>query len=145
MTGKAIHGHSWPVRTRTYTIWKGMRNRCRGLKPADARIYRDRGIAVCARWNAYAAFLEDMGEAPDGMSIDRIDNDKGYSPDNCRWATPLEQSNNSRVVRLVTVGERTQSISAWARELSVTPSALQHRLSRGMPIEQAMTLPRGAK
>ena len=107
MKGQAIavartaHGHSAVKSTkqkpsRTYGIWMGMHGRCRGSRPADRKYYFDRGIAVCERWNSYENFLEDMGEAPAGYSIDRIDGDGNYEKGNCRWATAAQQSANGR-------------------------------------------------
>ena len=82
---------------RTYRIWQNMLNRCRNEKLAAYQNYGGRGISVCERWrNSFAAFVEDMGEAPPDRSIDRINNDGNYEPGNCRWATRKEQNANQR-------------------------------------------------
>src|SRR5262245_44169457 len=79
--------------TRTYISWAQMLQRCRDTKRKN---YGERGITVCSRWSSFENFLTDMGERPPGLSIDRIDNDGNYQPDNCRWATPKEQRQNQR-------------------------------------------------
>lgn len=82
--------------TRTYRSWVAMRARCNNPKTRDYASYGGRGITVCERWESFENFLEDMGERPPGKSLDRINNDLGYLPDNCRWATAKEQANNRR-------------------------------------------------
>lgn len=82
--------------TRTYSSWQAMRYRCSNPNNRNYKRYGGRGITVCDRWNDFVNFLADMGERPEGTSIDRINNDKGYYPDNCQWATPKQQANNRR-------------------------------------------------
>jgi hypothetical protein len=82
--------------TATYESWRGMRARCQYPKSNTYRYYGAKGIRVCDRWQSFANFLADMGERPEGMTLDRVNIDGDYEPGNCRWATPLEQTHNRR-------------------------------------------------
>jgi hypothetical protein len=86
--------------TPTYQSWQAMLARCRYLRRDNQAKYVKRGITVCAAWQNFENFLADMGERPEGVTLERIDNEKGYSPNNCKWATPVEQARNRRNSRL---------------------------------------------
>lgn len=118
-------------------------NRCRPLSDKAAR-YHARGITVCERWRGRGAtdrFIADLGYRPHvGLSVDRIDNSRGYEPRNVRWSTPLEQSRNTRQNRLITFRDKTQPLSAWTADLGVTKTAMRKRLAT-WPLERALTEP----
>lgn len=126
------HGHSRRAgRTRTYRIWRNMRQRCENESNPSYADYGGRGICVCDRWRgAFEAFLADMGECPDGMSIDRIDNDKGYEPDNCRWATRAVQRRNSRRVTLVAHEGSLRHVKDAAEMVGVSDTAIYQEMKR---------------
>ena len=87
--------------TKTYGVWHSMIQRCINPNQRSWKYYGGRGIAVCERWHTFANFLDDMGEKPEGRSIDRIDNDGDYEPSNCRWATQSEQNANRRKLKAI--------------------------------------------
>ena len=93
------HGVKWYKDRPLYGIWQAMKSRCYSKTHKRYSDWGGRGIKVCDRWlKSYDAFAEDMGERPKGYTLDRIDNNKGYSPDNCKWSSPKEQSNNKRAL-----------------------------------------------
>ena len=111
-----------------YTIWKSMRRRCNDPKCPEYKDYGGRGIKICERWNDFNNFFEDMGDRPKGMSLDRKNNDGDYCPENCRWATPKEQSNNARSNKLLAYKSKTRNIAQWARHLDMNEGTLRYRL-----------------
>ncbi|WP_062120308.1 hypothetical protein [Aureimonas sp. AU40] len=109
-----------------------MRRRCREPNSANYARYGGRGISVCKRWDeSFEAFLQDMGEAPAGMSIEREDNDGNYEPANCSWATLETQNNNRRSNVIVEFNGRSQTLKQWARELGINYRTLHTRYRNG--------------
>jgi hypothetical protein len=103
--------------------------------------YGGRGIKVCDRWMDFANFYADMGDAPPGMSIDRIDNDGDYTPENCRWATTKQQCNNKRNNRILTLNGVSLTATQWCERIGLSQQTLASRLRAGWPVERALTEP----
>lgn len=131
------HGLS---KTRTHNIWSGVIRRCVNPNDASYQRYGGKGIAVCDRWKVFENFLADMGEAPAGLSIDRIDNSKGYSPENCRWADDFQQSNNRDMVLSITAFGRSQTLGEWSKETGIAHSTIYQRMRKlKWPPEKALS------
>lgn len=124
-----------------YHSWAAMLQRCRNPNNKDFPRYGGRGITVCERWLNIENFYADMGDKPSHHSIDRIDNNLGYSPENCRWATRIEQGNNLRNNYLITAGCITLTINQWATELSMSRGAIVNRLGKGWTPEKTFSTP----
>jgi hypothetical protein len=120
--------------TRTYSIWQAMRLRCNRIN----QDYSCRGVTYDERWDSFENFYLDMGEVPEGMSIDRIDVNSNYSKNNCRWATKEQQANNTRANVFIEWNGKRQTRSQWERELNMKPTTLKGRLARGWSMEKAM-------
>jgi len=134
------HGKS---RTPEYLVWLGMRGRCNNPKNTKFEFYGGRGITVCTRWNdSFQAFIEDMGKKPSKKhEIERRDNDLGYSPENCYWATRTQQNNNTRHNRMLTWRGETHTLADWARIMRLPRPVVTNRLYRHWSIERALTTP----
>lgn len=137
--GKGADGRSYTAR---YRAWRSMLDRC---ADKNNRNYGGRGITVCERWHSFDNFYADMGERPPGHSIERRDNNAGYSPENCYWATPGEQGRNRRTNRLLTAVGETLPESVWCERVGVTRGQVAWRIERGWSVEQACTTPHQRK
>ena len=129
-----------------YKTWTLMIHRCSNSNLPDWKNYGGRGITVCQRWlDSFADFLLDMGSKPGPeYSIDRINVNGNYEPNNCKWATDKEQANNTRRNRRLTHGGRTMTMNEWAKELGISASTMHGRLQRN-PVEVALSMPRQNK
>lgn len=127
------------VATRTYRIFVNMHTRCGNANSSHYDRYGGRGIKVCERWATFATFLSDMGECPPGLELDRIDNDKGYSPENCRWATRKQQTNNRSTSNLVEINGKTMTVAEWSEQPgAVRARTVYARLAAGWSAERAV-------
>ena len=126
-----IHGRS---KTPEYGVWRAMKQRCFNPKDRMFSSYGGRGITVCERWkgpDGFVNFLDDMGERPSAAhSLDRIDNDGPYSPENCRWATDSEQQSNRRNCRKLTHDGVTLTIAEWSRRTGIPDAVLRQRIRK---------------
>lgn len=136
------HGKS---KSRVYSIWKGMMARCYRTSVKYYCNYGGRGITVCKEWKKFENFYRDMGDPPDGMSIDRIDNNGSYRKGNCRWATRKEQSNNTRRTVLISFDGKKQTLIQWAVEKVIEPNTLYCRIRNGWSVERSLTEPTNVK
>ena len=128
------------IRTKTYRTWESMKRRCHSPKSDKFQWYGARGIEVCASWReSFTSFLADMGECPEGMTLDRINNDGNYEPSNCRWATRLSQANNMRSNLAIVVHGETMTVSEASRRFGIRAFTIYRRLDRGWSHERAAT------
>ena len=127
----------------TWRSWKSMLGRTRPTHKSHAYYY-DKGITVYPEWREFSIFLSDVGERPLGTTLDRVDGSKGYTPENCRWATNKEQGNNKACIALYTYDGATKSLTDWSNDSRcvVTTAALYARvLKYNVPIDKALTIP----
>jgi hypothetical protein len=141
---RARHGHTrmdtaGRQASRTYSSWNAMLGRC--TNPRHHAFARYGRLGVSERWRSFEVFLADMGERPPGTSLDRIDNERGYEPGNCRWATAQEQQRNRRGQRLLTWEGVTLCIAAWGERIKTSGRCIAERLRAGWSIERALTEP----
>ncbi len=116
-----------------FSTWTEIKTRCYNKKRPEYKNYGGRGIKVCERWlESFENFLLDMGPRPDGMSIDRKDNDGDYSPENCQWSTRTDQANNKRNNHKITIDGITKNRAEWAKEYGISSSAILLRERSGL-------------
>lgn len=143
--GKKLHGlkhghRRVGSRDRTYQTWDGMVQRCTNENSPMYRYYGGKGISVAERWLNFSKFLSDMGERPENRSLERLDNDKPYSKENCVWASKLEQMRNtSRVIRVVFEG-KLQPLGELARRYGIAEYSARYRVKAGWTIEKVLEI-----
>lgn len=134
---KTIHGMS---KTKTYSVWQHMVERCNNPKNKRYLNYGGRGIKVCDKWLKFNGFYEDMGDKPEGLTLDRKDSDGNYCKDNCRWATMKTQQNNRTNNHVITFLGKTKTLMQWAEEIGIKYKVLNDRINKhGWSIERALT------
>lgn len=116
-----------------------MIQRCTNPKATSYQHYGGRGIQVCEQWRTFEAFLRDMGEPPAGTTLDRIDNEGPYSPENCRWVPFSRQARSRRDTVMLTAFGRTQPLADWADQLGVDFRVIHTRLRKGWTVERALS------
>jgi hypothetical protein len=126
--GTVIHGM---YGTPTYRSWAEMKTRVKNSRRARFHDYGGRGIDMDPRWENFEIFLSDMGIKPNGESLERRDNSRGYWPDNCCWANRVDQANNKRNNRLISIGGEVKTLTQWARSAGLVSATLRNRLEAG--------------
>ena len=125
-----------------YTVWQGMLQRCSNPNSEKWHWYGGRGISVCIEWLEFDNFYKDMGNRPEGKTLDRINVNGDYSPENCRWATPEEQMRNVRTNHHITYNGKTQILQDWANELGISAQTICRRINHyGWSAEKALSTP----
>lgn len=140
-----FNGFDWhnPAHKRCYLIWHDMKRRCNQPQNKRYNRYGAKGIKVCEEWENFQAFWDwsiTHGYA-ENLTIDRINGDEGYSPDNCRWADGETQANNRSNNHYLTFNGKTQSMAMWAKETGISYFVIRSRLNRGWDAERALTTP----
>jgi len=125
----------------TYISWYEMKRRCTSTGRDNSKWYSDKGIIYCSRWDDFSLFKEDMGDRPTGYTLDRIDNNKGYSKENCRWSSKKTQSRNQERRKLYTYKGESKLLVEWCELLGLTFWSLSRRVALGWTIEEAIEVP----
>lgn len=129
------------ARTGAYHTWASMMGRCYRPTAGGFLFYGARGIRVCERWHRFEHFAADMGPRPDGATLDRVDPNRDYEPNNCRWASRLQQSRNTRRNVVIEYQGQSRCASEWAVLIGVSVTTIYARLRNGWPTEQVLSPP----
>jgi hypothetical protein len=135
---KTTHGYTRGGAAPVYTVWQSMWSRCTIPSNRSYADYGGRGITVDPAWKSFEKFLEDMGDPGEGMQIERKDNDKGYSKENCVWATRKQQGRNKRNNIVLEYRGKTQTMIEWCEELGLKYDTVKRRLYQGWSTEEAL-------
>lgn len=126
---------------RAYRIWCAVKQRCLNPNNRAYHYYGGRGITMCERWkNSFQSFVDDMGMPFDGGTLDRIDNEKGYFPENCRWASRSDQQKNRRNNKIITYNGVSMVAVDWAKKLGIPSQTIYGRISLGWDAEKVLSL-----
>jgi len=130
-------------RSRQYHIYRNMRKRCDDSTCKDYKNYGGRGITYCGKWETFEGFWEDMGQRySDNLTLERIDNNKNYCKENCRWATKQEQSNNRRGNKKFDYLGQSLTLTQIGRKYNIDAQTLEHRLNFGLSVKEALEHPK---
>ena len=130
------HKYSRSTCLSEYKTWWGMIARCTNVNHKSYQNYGGKGITVCERWrNSFPAFVDDMGKRPKGKTLDRIDSKKNYCPENCRWATRIEQANNRSDNHLIEYNGEVHTVMEWVRLLGLSQATVYDRIRKKLPDE----------
>lgn len=143
LNGPVRHGHARSGHhSKTYRTWSQMIYRCSNPEDDSFKHYGGRGIKVCPRWADFENFLADMGERPDGVTIERVDNNGNYEPSNCRWASAKDQCRNRRSNRIFTINGTTACLAEFCENHGQPYAVVNMRINKlGWSIERALTTP----
>lgn len=134
-----VHGHS---KSRAYASWRNMIARCEDPNHNSYADYGGRGIEICDNWKSFEKFYADMGDPPEGKTLERIDNNGSYCPENCTWASKKQQARNKRSNRMITLDNETRCLAEWCDLYGIDPDLVWGRLRRGWDAKKALTLPK---
>lgn len=142
-TQRLIHatGNPGVIASPTYQSWTAMKHRCLNPNHAAYHRYGGRGITICDEWLSFECFLKDMGERPEGTSLERINNDASYCKSNCCWASTKQQTRNRCNSRLYEAFGKSLTLPEWSAETGIHKSTLYHRFAKGLSIEEALSKP----